>query len=202
MTRTTPEMAPPSPNFRATPTGGRLATTYDLVCNRPHTRRIFGGIGFRTCDPPVPRNNVLLYWIKAHKGQWGKERGDFLAKSATEKDLIKGQWDNERGDFLAKSATEKDLIKGQWGNERGDFLAKSATEKDLIDVAFLQSARQLRNASNQNIKEYWQARWSDSRKGIGTKRFYEKVDTKRICGDFCFNQVLTGHGVFGSFQAS
>ncbi|GBN57661.1 hypothetical protein AVEN_23965-1 [Araneus ventricosus] len=36
MTRTTPELAPPSPNFRATPTGGRLATTYDLVCNRPY----------------------------------------------------------------------------------------------------------------------------------------------------------------------
>ncbi|GBO13804.1 hypothetical protein AVEN_189792-1 [Araneus ventricosus] len=55
MTRTTPELAPPSPNFRATPAGGRLATTYDLACNRPHTRRIFSGIGFRTCDPPVPR---------------------------------------------------------------------------------------------------------------------------------------------------
>ncbi|GBO03900.1 hypothetical protein AVEN_224505-1 [Araneus ventricosus] len=27
MTRTTPELAPPSPNFRATPTGGRLTTT-------------------------------------------------------------------------------------------------------------------------------------------------------------------------------
>ncbi|GBM34710.1 hypothetical protein AVEN_191857-1 [Araneus ventricosus] len=44
MTRTTPELAPPSPNFRATPAGGRLATTYDLACNRPHTRRIFSGI--------------------------------------------------------------------------------------------------------------------------------------------------------------
>ncbi|GBM78740.1 Calcium and integrin-binding family member 3 [Araneus ventricosus] len=55
MTRTTPELAPPSPSFRATPTGGRLATTYDLACNRPHARRIFGGIGFRACDPPVPR---------------------------------------------------------------------------------------------------------------------------------------------------
>ncbi|GBO16696.1 hypothetical protein AVEN_210478-1 [Araneus ventricosus] len=43
MTRTTPELAPPSPNFHATPTGGRLTTTYDLACNRPHTRRIFSG---------------------------------------------------------------------------------------------------------------------------------------------------------------
>ncbi|GBN01074.1 hypothetical protein AVEN_3627-1 [Araneus ventricosus] len=34
MTRTTPDLTPPSPNFRTTPTGGRLATTYDLRCNR------------------------------------------------------------------------------------------------------------------------------------------------------------------------
>ncbi|GBN32517.1 hypothetical protein AVEN_194315-1, partial [Araneus ventricosus] len=46
----------PSPSFLATPAGGRLTTTYDLACNRPHTRRIFSGIGFRTCDLPVPRS--------------------------------------------------------------------------------------------------------------------------------------------------
>ncbi|GBN45271.1 hypothetical protein AVEN_149341-1 [Araneus ventricosus] len=51
MTRTTP----PSPNIHATSTGGRLATTYDLSCDRPHTRRIFGGIGFRTWNPPAPK---------------------------------------------------------------------------------------------------------------------------------------------------
>ncbi|GBN80237.1 hypothetical protein AVEN_84626-1 [Araneus ventricosus] len=42
----------------------------------------------------------------------------------------------------------------------------------------------------------------DSLKGIWTKKFYEKVDTKRICGDFYFNQVLTGRGVLDSYQAS
>ncbi|GBN30892.1 hypothetical protein AVEN_239465-1 [Araneus ventricosus] len=47
MTRTTPELAP-SRNFYATPTCGRLDTTYDLTCNMPHTRRIFSGIGCRT----------------------------------------------------------------------------------------------------------------------------------------------------------
>ncbi|GBN67026.1 hypothetical protein AVEN_3550-1 [Araneus ventricosus] len=64
MTRSTPELAPPSPSFHATPTGGRLATTYDLTCNGPHTRRIFSGIGSRTrwlqsrdltTRPPRPR---------------------------------------------------------------------------------------------------------------------------------------------------
>ncbi|GBM59442.1 hypothetical protein AVEN_117644-1 [Araneus ventricosus] len=98
MTRTTPELAPPSPGnaciillypinpvnpvlymlverlfprwsstglalflggpgqcgyFDATRTGERLATTYDL-CNRPQTRRIFSGIGFRAWNPPAP----------------------------------------------------------------------------------------------------------------------------------------------------
>ncbi|GBM76900.1 hypothetical protein AVEN_153129-1 [Araneus ventricosus] len=67
MTRTTPELAPPSPNFRATPAGGRLATTYDLACNRPHTRRIFSGIGFRTCDPITHRMQLLrCFWLETH----------------------------------------------------------------------------------------------------------------------------------------
>ncbi|GBM19938.1 hypothetical protein AVEN_164886-1 [Araneus ventricosus] len=41
--------------FYATPTGGRLATTYDLTCHRPNTRRIFSGIGFRAWNPPAPK---------------------------------------------------------------------------------------------------------------------------------------------------
>ncbi|GBN37669.1 hypothetical protein AVEN_77481-1 [Araneus ventricosus] len=80
MTRTTPELAPPlqssAPHQRVSPlvlsrpytllgrpasvgifapTGGRLATTCDLACSRPHTQRIFSGIGFGTWDPPAPR---------------------------------------------------------------------------------------------------------------------------------------------------
>ncbi|GBO40996.1 hypothetical protein AVEN_160413-1 [Araneus ventricosus] len=35
MTRTTPELSPPLSKLRTTPTGGRLATTYDLTCSRP-----------------------------------------------------------------------------------------------------------------------------------------------------------------------
>ncbi|GBM26459.1 hypothetical protein AVEN_217330-1, partial [Araneus ventricosus] len=59
MTRTTPELAPPSPNFHATPTGGRLTTTYDLTCNRPHTRRIFSGIGSSNLEPSGPKAETL-----------------------------------------------------------------------------------------------------------------------------------------------
>ncbi|GBM91092.1 hypothetical protein AVEN_135111-1 [Araneus ventricosus] len=37
-----------SPTFRTTPTGGRLATTYDLTCYGPHIWWIFGEIGCQT----------------------------------------------------------------------------------------------------------------------------------------------------------
>ncbi|GBN00880.1 hypothetical protein AVEN_57888-1, partial [Araneus ventricosus] len=49
------DLAAPSPSFHATPTGGRLATAYDLACSRPHTRRIFGGVGSRTWSPQTPK---------------------------------------------------------------------------------------------------------------------------------------------------
>ncbi|GBM28178.1 hypothetical protein AVEN_172671-1 [Araneus ventricosus] len=55
MMRTTPELAPPSPSFHTTPTGGRLATTYDLACNRSHTRRFFNGCWDRIWDPQAPK---------------------------------------------------------------------------------------------------------------------------------------------------
>ncbi|GBN72698.1 hypothetical protein AVEN_122007-1, partial [Araneus ventricosus] len=79
LTRTTPELAPPplqtsaphqllprpflwtlnpmgeSMDVGTTPAGERLAPTYDLTCNRPNTRRIFSGIGFRTWSHPAPK---------------------------------------------------------------------------------------------------------------------------------------------------
>ncbi|GBM07014.1 hypothetical protein AVEN_63460-1 [Araneus ventricosus] len=63
MTKTTPELTSPSPNFHPTPTGGRLATTYDLTCNRPNTRRIFSEIRFRTWKPPIPKPRPCHYAI-------------------------------------------------------------------------------------------------------------------------------------------
>ncbi|GBM00493.1 hypothetical protein AVEN_111724-1 [Araneus ventricosus] len=52
MTMTTSELKAP---LRTTPMGGRSITTYDLTCRRPHIRRIFSGLGFRTWNPPVPK---------------------------------------------------------------------------------------------------------------------------------------------------
>ncbi|GBO22791.1 hypothetical protein AVEN_179082-1 [Araneus ventricosus] len=45
--------------FYATPTGERLATTDDLACNRPHTRRICSEIGFRAWNPPALKPRPL-----------------------------------------------------------------------------------------------------------------------------------------------
>ncbi|GBM78898.1 hypothetical protein AVEN_12522-1 [Araneus ventricosus] len=48
-----------SPNFHTTPAGGYLTLMYDLKWNRPNTRRIFSGIGFRTWNPPHPKRKPL-----------------------------------------------------------------------------------------------------------------------------------------------
>ncbi|GBN55428.1 hypothetical protein AVEN_61794-1 [Araneus ventricosus] len=48
-------LEPPSPHFHITPAIGRLATTYDLTCNRSYTRRISSGIGYRIWNPPAQK---------------------------------------------------------------------------------------------------------------------------------------------------
>ncbi|GBL87125.1 hypothetical protein AVEN_218808-1 [Araneus ventricosus] len=55
MTRTTPELAPPLQTSAPHQREDVWPTTYDLACNRPNTRRIFSGIGFRTWIPPAPK---------------------------------------------------------------------------------------------------------------------------------------------------
>ncbi|GBN07690.1 hypothetical protein AVEN_16648-1 [Araneus ventricosus] len=69
VTRTTPELAPPSPNFHTTLTGGRLAITHDLACNRPHTRRVFSGIGPRTQNPPAPKPRPYHHGLYGRRGR-------------------------------------------------------------------------------------------------------------------------------------
>ncbi|GBM27823.1 hypothetical protein AVEN_119281-1 [Araneus ventricosus] len=63
-----------SSSFHATPEGGRLTTTYDLACNRPHTRPNFSGIGIRAWNRPAPRlepyhqaTSALYNHWKSHK---------------------------------------------------------------------------------------------------------------------------------------
>ncbi|GBO21395.1 hypothetical protein AVEN_19592-1 [Araneus ventricosus] len=55
MTRTTPELAPPLQTFEQHQQEDVWPPIYDLECNGPHTRRIFGGIGFSNWKPPTPK---------------------------------------------------------------------------------------------------------------------------------------------------
>ncbi|GBM13362.1 hypothetical protein AVEN_81768-1, partial [Araneus ventricosus] len=57
----------PSSSFRAAPAGGRLAAAYDSARGGPYTRRIFGGSGFRSCGPLVPRSGPY-HWANAALG--------------------------------------------------------------------------------------------------------------------------------------
>ncbi|GBO40939.1 hypothetical protein AVEN_47838-1 [Araneus ventricosus] len=83
MMRTTPELALPSPNFDATLIGGHMAITYDLTCNRPHTRRVVEA-GFEpgilrlqsqdlTTRPPQPAASVAYCGSSRNKGTLSSE---------------------------------------------------------------------------------------------------------------------------------
>ncbi|GBO26919.1 hypothetical protein AVEN_67139-1 [Araneus ventricosus] len=76
----------------------------------------------------------------------------------------------------------------------------AATEEE-INFKFGKSRQQIENRENKLILEKWQYRWSHSEKGIWTREFFPKVDTKRIKGNFYVNQVYSGHGVFPAHQA-
>ncbi|GBN46972.1 hypothetical protein AVEN_128696-1 [Araneus ventricosus] len=51
------------------------------------------------------------------------------------------------------------------------------------------------------IMKAWQEHWSSGSKARLTYSLLEKVDHKRMNGDFFLNQDFTGHGVFPSHQA-
>ncbi|GBM72867.1 hypothetical protein AVEN_39763-1 [Araneus ventricosus] len=51
MTRTTQELAPPLQTSTPHQREGVWLSTYDLPCNKPNTRRISSGIGFRIWNP-------------------------------------------------------------------------------------------------------------------------------------------------------
>ncbi|GBL83045.1 hypothetical protein AVEN_165278-1 [Araneus ventricosus] len=55
MTRTTPELAPLVQTSAPHQREDVCLPTYDLTCNRPNTRRIFSGIGFRIWNPAASR---------------------------------------------------------------------------------------------------------------------------------------------------
>ncbi|GBM46881.1 hypothetical protein AVEN_10724-1 [Araneus ventricosus] len=72
MTRTTPELAPSLQTSVPHQRKDVCPPTYDLTCNRLNTRRIFGGIGFRTCNPPATSRHLTNrspHWNPSETGQ-------------------------------------------------------------------------------------------------------------------------------------
>ncbi|GBN74430.1 hypothetical protein AVEN_15230-1 [Araneus ventricosus] len=59
MTRTTPELAAPSPNFLTGLVARRLAPDVRFGVQQAHARWIFSGIGFRNWNPQAPRGRDL-----------------------------------------------------------------------------------------------------------------------------------------------
>ncbi|GBM82944.1 hypothetical protein AVEN_30708-1 [Araneus ventricosus] len=55
MTRTTPELTPPSPSFRATPAGGRLPATLDFAFTRSTHRADFHWNRVSNLEPSCPK---------------------------------------------------------------------------------------------------------------------------------------------------
>ncbi|GBO27993.1 hypothetical protein AVEN_226104-1 [Araneus ventricosus] len=74
MTKTTLELAPSSPNFRTTPTGGRLDLSHDLTCN------IHGGSTVESSFEPgalVPEAVTLPLEIRVCEEQSVKSFGNW-----------------------------------------------------------------------------------------------------------------------------
>ncbi|GBM98422.1 hypothetical protein AVEN_268767-1 [Araneus ventricosus] len=90
--------------------------------------------------------------------------------------------------------------KGEMGNEPADLLAKEASNGYLIDVQFTYSKVQIRNINNKKLTENWQCRWMQSKNGKWTRLIYAEINMTRLCANFYYNQIITGHGIFGAFQ--
>ncbi|GBO19599.1 hypothetical protein AVEN_6959-1 [Araneus ventricosus] len=86
MTRTTSELAPSSPTFSATPAGGSLAGMYDLMGNMPHTRRIFGGIGIQTWNPPHIYGSYIVW--NEFRNVWFQHDGAPAHKTSSVKQYL------------------------------------------------------------------------------------------------------------------
>ncbi|GBO10472.1 hypothetical protein AVEN_74833-1, partial [Araneus ventricosus] len=105
---------------------GRLATTHYLACSRPHTRRIFSGIGFEpeilqppnrdlTTRPPRPQAKVPR---KPGDPKIAGVKGDCLllkwrrpqnARKTQVKGYIIETWDNEKQSWTQHTKTTKNV---------------------------------------------------------------------------------------------
>ncbi|GBL72195.1 hypothetical protein AVEN_115176-1 [Araneus ventricosus] len=91
MTRTTPVLAPTLLTSAPHQREDVWPPTYDLACNRPNTRRIFSGIGFRTWSPLAPKSRPYHYATAATLRPGGQMLMTIF-KISKILDLIGKQW--------------------------------------------------------------------------------------------------------------
>ncbi|GIY87044.1 RNase H domain-containing protein, partial [Caerostris darwini] len=91
--------------------------------------------------------------------------------------------------------------KGHLGNERADELAKSATNEPIIECFTKIDPQTIKYLINKDISQEWKDRWSHSIKGRDVYHLFQNVTIKRVQGDFYLNQIITGHGSIGAYQA-
>ncbi|GBM04831.1 hypothetical protein AVEN_252789-1 [Araneus ventricosus] len=65
---------------------------------------------------------------------------------------------------------------------------------------FCKTKQQRKTEVRKKIRQNWQILWDHSSKGKQIKKLLDKVDEKRVLGDFYFNQIITGHGAFQIYQ--
>ncbi|GBN16345.1 hypothetical protein AVEN_248089-1 [Araneus ventricosus] len=89
---------------------------------------------------------------------------------------------------------------GNKRNKRADYFAKKATGKQEIDFYFCKTKQQRKTKVRKNISQNWQILWVHSSKGKQVKELFDKVDEKRMLGEFYLNRIITGHGAFITYQ--
>ncbi|GBO15135.1 hypothetical protein AVEN_272154-1 [Araneus ventricosus] len=89
---------------------------------------------------------------------------------------------------------------GNKGNEGVDYFAKKVTEKQKIVFYFCKAKQQRKTEMRKNIRQNWQILWDPSREGKQVNKLVDKVDEKRVLGDFYLNQMITSHGAFKTYQ--
>lgn len=86
-------------------------------------------------------------------------------------------------------------------NENADALAKTVTNRQFVDVEVGLTCRQIKKDLFGRAMSKWQEKWNNSVTGRVTYKSFPGVGTRRLQGSFYVNQVLTGHGTFGDYQA-
>lgn len=90
---------------------------------------------------------------------------------------------------------------GETYNEIVDTYAKKATSNEEVEIKTKIPISYIKKQIKREINKIWQDQWDNSTTGRKTYELIREVSTARIISDFHVNMVITGHGIFPTFQA-